>query len=918
MAPVPYRALPEPGTLLPPQTASRLAPPPTCVALAADGERAAVGVGSVLHVLDLRDGDRSAARAPELWKRDVRARLHCVAFDEDGEILAAGDGEGRCHVFHVDGTALHVLHHIRPERLLNKSADESDLMERRVSGLAFARGHLATCGRDGGLSLWRLDDGTRAAELYAELLDDPDDDGRSAADKARDRRVLGWLSPGLRRRLTPAPAPPGYLCACFAPDEKSIVAGGERDELHVWTSHGGEWASVDPAPSRTLKGHAQWVVALAWSGATLVSLDAAGVLLVWRDFEQIKQLRPHEQGAGVALRGPWLVTCGDANLRVWDLESFACRHTIHVHELRALGMGVAFENEGEGFRVATYGGDRRTLVWKIEEAALCGEGSVAGLPGHAWREDPETRVGAACFAGDSLVTCDRARFQLQAYDMAGRPKTTATHDRAGGLRPPARFAHLEAGGGDRLVTISEEGRCSTWRLDDDMTPARSWAYHGDLRPRGVCATWAGGPVCSCDVAGTLLVVDPGTGGLVTSFDGFEASDGGWAFADLGGDGAARSWCLVSFRGTRLVAFDPHQNEAHDLIDLPGHCGTVLQVAADGVPSEAFADDRHLRVVALDSGGVAFAWAPTAKVGDAKCRGGLVELALPPGAHERTVADHSGRAADQAVERVIDAVKERRQGVHRAHVRRAARADATTRVRQRVALVGVATFIKDGRHCVLGWSKHRVGLWRDDARTRKGEHSQRLKYRLALVVDFDRTARVHRAHVHQNNLYVVTQRGWLHRIDVGEILDESIPGDENVQRARRSSKVIRGRLSTLIAWEEPESSADEEPEASPAKVNSNLSSLMKFSERRRETRQADFASIARARATRRSIKPGRPSMLRRGVQQGRLAGANAPVARAGAQAAPRARRESAVIRAGRLADEALAPALEEIGEGDGED
>ena len=75
-------------------------------------------------------------------------------------------------------------------------------------------------------------------------------------------------------------------------------------------------------------------------------------------------------------------------------------------------------------------------------------------------------------------------------------------------------------------------------------------------------------------------------------------------------------------------------------------------------------------------------------------------------------------------------------------------------------------------------------------------------------------------------------------------------------------------------------------------------------------------VARARATRRSIKPGRPSVLRRGVQQGRLAVANAPVARTGAQVAPRARRESAVIRAGRLADEALGrgPALEEIGEG----
>ena len=66
MAPVRYRALPEPVTLLPPQTSSRLAPPPTCVALSGDGTRAAVGVGSSLYVLDLTKEDKSASQAKEV------------------------------------------------------------------------------------------------------------------------------------------------------------------------------------------------------------------------------------------------------------------------------------------------------------------------------------------------------------------------------------------------------------------------------------------------------------------------------------------------------------------------------------------------------------------------------------------------------------------------------------------------------------------------------------------------------------------------------------------------------------------------------------------------------------------------------------------------------------------------------------
>ena len=152
---------------------------------------------------------------------------------------------------------------MRPERLLNKSDDDLALMELAVNGLAFSSDTLATCGADGGVSLWRLACGTRQRELYAELLDDPDDDERSEADKARDRRVLGWLSPEMRTMLKPAPAPAGYICACFCGDN-SLVVGGERDELHVWVSTG-EWAATPPEPSKQLKGHDQWVVSIAYN-----------------------------------------------------------------------------------------------------------------------------------------------------------------------------------------------------------------------------------------------------------------------------------------------------------------------------------------------------------------------------------------------------------------------------------------------------------------------------------------------------------------------------------------------------------------------------------------------------------------------------------------------------------------------------
>ena len=543
MAPVRYRALPEPHTLLPPQTSSRLAPPPTCVALSGDGTRAAVGVGSSLYVLDLTKESKSAAQAKELFRKDLPDTLHCVAFSEDDSVIAAGDAFGRCHVFHGHhGNSVHVFPHVRPERLLNKSDDDLALMELAVNGLAFSSDTLATCGADGGVSLWRLACGTRQRELYDELIDDPDDDERSEADKARDRRVLGWLSPEMRTMLKPAPAPAGYICACFCGDA-SLVVGGERDELHVWVNSG-EWAATPPEPSKQLKGHDQWVVSLSYGNETLASLDVAGLLILWKDFVPTKQLCVGATGASVHLSEKWLITGGDAMVKVFDLQSLTCRQSFKAHELQVLKVDAAFDEEGEGFTVATVGGDRRTLLWRVDQEALCGECVLVGLSGHAWRDDPEAEIDDACVVGGKLVTTDRAKLRLRVFDGDGRAGKTCTNEKTGSTRPPSRFEVISANN-DMLVTVCEEGRCSTWSVEDDFSLTRSWSYHGDLRPRSVCATWPNGPVCTCDVAGKLMVVDPSTGGLLNDFDGFESNDGdntGFAryWRNLGGFGLRTS------------------------------------------------------------------------------------------------------------------------------------------------------------------------------------------------------------------------------------------------------------------------------------------------------------------------------------------------------------------------------------------
>ena len=299
------------------------------------------------------------------------------------------------------------------------------------------------------------------------------------------------------------------------------------------------------------------------------------------------------------------------------------------------------------------------------------------------------------------------------------------------------------------MTIDGEGRVATWRLDDDADEGcfeKAWAYHGSSRPRSVDGTWPGGPVCSCDALGRLRLVDPATGGPRRPnavSDTRDDADGGWRYVNLGPanrKGEPEAWCLVSHRHRTLVAYDPTDDACLDLGDLPGHCRTITSVIPDALRCWGPDSARQLRVAAACTGGVAFVWAPTAEDPgreEEAARGGVVELSLPPGPHDparERRPDYSAPAAERAVQAVINAIKDRRQGVHRAQVKRFASRASQQQIKVHVDILGLATSTTpDHEHLVVCWSARRVGVWRDD-RSEKYFYPERNLGPLALKRD----------------------------------------------------------------------------------------------------------------------------------------------------------------------------------------
>ena len=204
-------------------------------------------------------------------------------------------------------------------------------------------------------------------------------------DDAKAAPVPGAKSTKLPNVLPSASAQPAPVTAlAFAPDGKSVAAGGYRGVRLLDPATG--------AVTRTVRGMADQVQALAWSGDGKFLAVAGGApgevgeVLVFntQTWKQVRRLGEHTDVVYAVAWRPntvHLVTGSlDKTARVWDLASGKCIRVLKDHADAV--MGVAYSADGKW--LATGSADRSVKL--IDVAAWK---RVAALTGH---QDAVTRV----------------------------------------------------------------------------------------------------------------------------------------------------------------------------------------------------------------------------------------------------------------------------------------------------------------------------------------------------------------------------------------------------------------------------------------------------------------------------------------------------------------------------------------------
>lgn len=268
-----------------------------------------------------------------------------VAVSFDGSLLATGDVDGVCTIYHTSGwQPMHAL----------KSFGQ-------ISALAFSPDYrfLAAGLREGGVVVWNV--ATGEVEF------------RQAA---HDRQVV-W-------------------CVAWSSDGKFLASGGSDQSVHLWEA---------PARRlhRVLRGHEDevWSVLFARDGTWLASSGKDETIRVWPLAASPATNLP-DQLAGRPVFSPdgrW-VSCvqRDAPLPIFDAATFA-----RVGELPESEVPLAFERDGEILLSSPRGHTLNRWKWRSGEK----QGSVtladAGSRGDRWALSPDRRWLAMTLADGALA-----------------------------------------------------------------------------------------------------------------------------------------------------------------------------------------------------------------------------------------------------------------------------------------------------------------------------------------------------------------------------------------------------------------------------------------------------------------------------------------------------------------------------------
>ena len=358
------------------------------VSVTPDGRHAVSGDSDgTLRVWDLDSGAclRTLKAYPDPFYAHV---VYSVSVTPDGQHAISASSDHTVRVSNLEkGECLHILEgHGKLVLHVSMTPD----------------GRYAVSGSDDmTLRVWDLDSGVCLGIMggfYAEVRAvSVTPDGRHAVSAAASTLQV-WDLENVAHQPTLERHSDSVRVVDLSTDGRRAVSGSKDGTLRVWDVESGRCLY-------TLEGHFRgvWSVSVTPDGRRAVSGSGDAQLPVWdlENGQQLRMLEGHSDEAHVvsvtpdgrrAVSGSY-----DHTLRVWDLESGACLRTLEGHVGRVLGVsvtpdGLCAVSGGGDPPGAVFHADHTVRVWDLESGACLhtleghsgGVGSVSVTP-NGWR-----------------------------------------------------------------------------------------------------------------------------------------------------------------------------------------------------------------------------------------------------------------------------------------------------------------------------------------------------------------------------------------------------------------------------------------------------------------------------------------------------------------------------------------------------
>ncbi len=293
-------------------------------------------------------------RRPEPVWAGTAMTCHCVAWNDTGELLAAGFGDGTVRLFDTgSGELLRVfVGHSSAVRGLTFSPDGQTIAS--ASDDTTVRLWDATFGH----SIRTFEGHTNAVNFVAFSPR-----GDTIASASADNTVRLWdvsNEPGRCIHVLDGHTH-GVWSVAFSPDAGLVASASDDKTLRLWDAFSGRFL-------RVLRGHRASVLSVAFSpdGATIVSGSGDNSLRLWDALSAERSrhvLEGHTNGVLSVVFSPdgQRIASGssDKTLRLWDASSGRCLRTLEGHQNRV--RGVAFSPDGKTVATGSY--DNSVRLW---------------------------------------------------------------------------------------------------------------------------------------------------------------------------------------------------------------------------------------------------------------------------------------------------------------------------------------------------------------------------------------------------------------------------------------------------------------------------------------------------------------------------------------------------------------------------